>query len=246
MMPLRGRNAEEEERRGGVGMDRWLLTYADMITLLMVFFLMLSSISLLDASKFRSLAASIRTNLLGGPADRSVPDPSMRGENSRVRPEGGLTLEEGRRELARLIDREGLSDRFEIRRTSRGLSLSILGGYLFPKGEADIADPDVIRTLTRLSEVLSRMPNLIQVEGNASVEPIRSERFPSNWELSAARAAAVVQLLQDQGIPKTRLVAVGFGDSRPLVPNDTEEHRSINRRVDLLILNRGPYEGEVP
>jgi chemotaxis protein MotB len=245
MMPLRREEREEEERRGGVGMDRWLLTYADMITLLMVFFLMLSSISLLDASKFRSLAASIRTNLLG-PADRLAPAPSEGGPGSPARPADGLTLEEGRRELARLIDREGLSDRFEIRKTSRGLSLSILGGYLFPKGEADIADPDVIRTLTRLSEVLSRMPNLIQVEGNASVEPIRSERFPSNWELSAARAAAVVQLLQDQGIPKTRLVAVGFGDSRPLVPNDTEEHRSINRRVDLLILNRGPYEEAVP
>ena len=129
----------------------------------------------------------------------------------------------------------------------RGLVISLVSdNLLFPVGEADLRPP-ALAILDCISELLRDVPNDIMIEGHTCSLPIHTSRYPSNWELSAARACAVVHYLIDRwDIDPVRLAATGYADSRPVAPNDTEEQRVFNRRVQIIILARTqmPSDGE--
>lgn len=250
------------KRRGGGGGDghgggghdaaggmRWLLTYADLITLLMVFFIVLYSISQTDKEKYLQLARALRASLLNanvsnslvnvsripGDVERLLPEP-----NAQQLPGAGRNelrdLQETGQELADALRAAGLSAEVTIAMAERGLVVSFSDSVFFDLGRADLR-PESRRVLTRIAPILAGMPNRILVEGHTDNLPIRTAAFPSNWELSAARAVAVARFLTEEGgISPERVGATGYGEWRPKYPNDSERNRARNRRVDLVLL----------
>jgi chemotaxis protein MotB len=220
--------------------ERWLLTYADMITLLMAFFIMMYSMSILNLEKFKSVAISIRSGF-GGKMDggahllthpegqRSVQQAPVLEENK--------SMQETAQELEEYIDTHNLGGSVQVRVEERGLVISILtDNMLFPIGSSE-PQPITKPILDRVAKIIKNSTNKIQIEGHTCNLPIHTNLFPSNWELSSARASRVVRcLIEQHHIPPYRLSAAGYADTRPIVPNDTEKHRRLNRRVDIVLL----------
>ncbi len=230
----------QQHVEGDHQLERWLLTYADMITLLTAFFLMLYSMSVMSKGKFRQMAISVRSGFGGvmsggkgllpsvrgaGPGDTDMPD--------RVY----YQYRDAMRNLNRFVEQHHLKGQVEVHSDPRGTVISLLtDGLLFERGQAALR-PMSTELLGHVAQVLSPLPNPIQVEGHTCDLPIHTAEYPSNWELSAARAATVVRYFIQQGyLPARRLAAAGYADTRPVGPNDTEAHRARNRRVEIVIL----------
>lgn len=243
------------EGGGGGGHDsagsmRWLLTYADMITLLMAFFIMMYSMSVLNLAKFREVAFSIRSGfggpLEGGPGMLSFPQrrDSLTPSLEDISESSGLGAIPGvAKEMAEYIERQGLGKIVRMRVEERGLVVSLVTDeVLFDLGRAALR-PRAKQILRKVADVVRNIPNDISVEGHTCDLPIKTAQFPSNWELSTARATIVIRYLIEQcAMPPARVSAAGYADSRPLVPNDSEAHRMLNRRVDIVILEAGMRE----
>ncbi len=216
----------------GPDMGRWLLTYSDMITLLMIFFITMYVISNVNMEKFRALAENLSITLRGTPAGL-LPDgaallPGQGGEAAQM-----AQIEA---ELKEYLEKQNLRHQVTVRQEERGLVISFQETILFAKGSATLT-PEARRVISRVGNILKEVPNYIRVEGHTCDLPINTPQFPSNWELSSARATNVVrELITASGIPPERLSATGYGEYRPRYPNDTEEHRQLNRRIDILIL----------
>lgn len=226
----------------------WMTTYGDMVTLLLVFFVLLYSFSIMDQGKFQGFVTSFRqrVGILDGGMTMS--------ENNLI--DGGLigdgiapsimNLNLILREMSMYIEGEGIEDQVELILTERGLVVRLTGRILFDLGKAELLD-DGKKLLDKIAELLVDIPNVIMIEGHTDNWPISNERFPSNWELSTSRATNVVRyFIENTDIPPERLMAAGYAEYRPLYPNDTAENRAKNRRVEIVILNtthsgRGDY-----
>jgi chemotaxis protein MotB len=228
----------------GSGSMRWLLTYADLITLLMVFFTVLYSMSRVDAEKYKELAGSLHKTLNTYSSDSeskgAKPPSDPKGGAGPLPVEGGRpTLEQQGQKLTEDLARLGFGDRVTIYYGERGLTVA-LGPFLFELGKAELRS-DGMPTLDCLSEFLKTVPNHVSVEGFTDNLPINTAEFPSNWELSSRRATAVIHYLTGpKGLPPDRFLAVGYGEYRPAAPNDSEPNRAQNRRVDIVILAKTP------
>jgi chemotaxis protein MotB len=145
-------------------------------------------------------------------------------------------LQGAQQEIQRSLDREGLGDTVKFRLEARGLVVTIVSDkVLFDPGQADLR-PEGRVVVDTLAAALGRLPNRLSVEGHTDNVPI-SGRFPSNWELSTARATTVLrELIEHHGIPADRLQAAGYADERPVASNDTPDGRAANRRVELVVL----------
>ena len=205
--------------------ERWLLSYADLLTLLLAFFVVMYSMSEVDVSKLSSISESFT----GGVKSVEMgPGQTHKNESAEAVPAvttKAVPAEKTKSELlASLFDddiavREGEGD---------WVLVTMNASVLFRSGSADVVS---INALRDVALKLSAYDGEIIVEGHTDASPISTERFPSNWELSAARAAAVVRLLEGAGISRSRLNATGLADTRPLVSNETPEGRDKNRRV---------------
>jgi len=233
---------DESGGHDGGGSMRWLLTYADMITLLMAFFIMMYSMSVINLSKFRNVAISIRSGFGGVIPGQSKSILSTSGQLS-IKPsplEGDTTGVAWQvvKPLQNYINGEPAAKKtVRVFVDDRGLVLSMTSDrVLFDSGRAEIkagADP----ILGRVAGIIRSISNEIRVEGHTCNIPTKTSIFPSNWELSTARATTVVRYMIDkEGIPAIRLSAAGYADTRPLIANDSEQHRRRNRRVDFVIL----------
>lgn len=219
----------------GAGAMRWLLTYADLITLLMVFFVIMYAMSNVNQQKLAALAGSlsIAFNQGGGSV---VPMP---GTGTGLGGTGNA-LEQAGEEIA--ADVQGLAETGQIRvfENERGIIVSLQGTVLFDTGSAEIR-PEAKRVLGTVAKTLKGLRNYIQVEGYTDDVPINSAMFPTNWELSTRRASNVVRyFVEEQGLPPERFGALGYGEFRPLYDNSTEAGRAKNRRVDIIILRTAP------
>jgi len=241
---LRRKKSEAEES----GPGEWLLTYSDFITLVLTFFVLLYSFSNLDVQKFRTFVASFQgVGILNqGPAPMQAKE--VREESSQVpmfQPNPSYleaarqlqqTLEEIYTTVQSYLREYGLEDKVELRYTDRGVALDIKEKILFDTGKADLK-PEARVLLDRLAGLFGRLPYQIQVEGHTDTRPIHTVEFPTNWELSTARSARVVRYFTEvHGLDPRKFAAVGYGEFRPLVPNDSEEHMALNRRVVMVIL----------
>jgi chemotaxis protein MotB len=278
----RRRRHEEHENH-----ERWLVSYADFITLLFAFFVVMYAISSVNEGKYRvlsdSLVAAFRSStrslapiqvgqLVRSPPVRaelpvSVPQPIVipvqvveppRGfrEGPDARPGGDGPEPADRQDpSARPADQEAVAERIaaaladlidrdliEVRRAENRVEVEIKTSILFPSGSARLVD-GAVQVLQQLSEILKGFPNPIQVEGFTDNVPISTEVFPSNWELSAARAASVVHVYTRLGVRPDRMIAVGYGEYRPVVDNSSAEGRSRNRRV-VIVIRTGPAPRE--
>lgn len=223
--------------------ERWLLTYSDLITLLMVFFVVLYSSSNINQKKYEKLASSMNTAFTGG---TGISDSGAGGANEGSSDEGELKplvqseeekLQGIEGQVDEMIKQMGLEGSVSTSIEERGLVISFNDSIFFESAKADIME-DMKLKLVSLSTVLNKIDNYIRVEGHTDNVPIRNEYFSSNWQLSSTRASNVVEYLINNGrISPDRLSAVGYGEYRPVADNSTDQGRSKNRRVDILILN---------
>jgi chemotaxis protein MotB len=239
--------------------ERWLVSYADFITLLFAFFVVMFATAQTDNAKARAVSESVKkalqgdsfksafSMLLGGTGDvkgqGKAKRPGTGGEKLDAGDRSGLKLAELLPILSQALQLEIQSGRLSLSMTSRGLTISFTQAALFPSGEDEIA-PDFYPTIQKIADAMNKVPNPARAEGHTDSVPIHNSRFRSNWELSAARSIALVQLFTKFGVSAKRLSIAGYGDTAPIDSNDTEDGRRKNRRVDIIILNETAAKGE--
>lgn len=244
-------------------LERWLVSYADFITLLFAFFTTLYAISTVDAKKMGRLvlsmqaafdptgfassqssrvsvtggggSASVSTSFIQSLMNKSQPKPAG---GSGDRPEGGGDgdqLARIKEDISNLILDDSMKDKIQIVIKSRGVVVSLAEAGFFDSGEYRVRR-ESLKILDKIAAYLRKLPNSIRVTGHSDDRKIRTKRFPSNWELSTARAAGIVTyLVQTHKFNPRKLAAAGYGEHRPVASNDTPEGRARNRRVDIII-----------
>ncbi|PHV13010.1 flagellar motor protein MotD [Chitinimonas sp. BJB300] len=236
--------------------ERWLVSYADFITLLFAFFVVMYAISQINEGKYRVLSSSL-TVAFSKPdsTSDSVIKSEPNGNNQSVielpyrqRREAQQVqqlVQERAKQTEAMKDmavdlKKGLADLIDngqvrVTESKRGIAIEVNASLLFPVGSATL-DTRSAESLAGIARKLSGAENLIQIEGYTDNVPISSPQFPSNWELSAARAGTVVRVFEANGVAARRLVALGYGENRSVEPNETTEGRARNRRVTIQIL----------
>jgi len=217
--------------------NRWLLPYADFITLLLAVFVVMYSVSNVEESKFKSLSESLsialnvknteskNNNFISDKTNSMIEQIHTR--ESQIA-EINNTLQN---DLAPLI----AQNKIKIIKLRDGISIVINDSFLFKSGQAQI-DPTFEKDLLQISDILKKYPNQIQVEGHTDNNRIQTGMYPSNWELSSARASSVVRAFITNGVQESQLTAIGYAANQPIESNNSEEGRYRNRRVAIKIL----------
>jgi len=229
-MPRKRRLDQESDSN-----ERWLLTYADLITLLLAFFIVMYSMSRIDAGRFNSVSKALQGVLRG----RTV---VMRGQTLLNGEDvGGGAMKIGNLRLMhakvmRAIQEAGIDKDIKPVIDERGLVIHVTESTLFDEASADL-NSRARPALDIVVRALKNLANSIRIEGHTDSRPIRTVKFPSNWELSTARAATVVRyFVENHEWPPDRISALGYGEFRPLEPNDSPQNMAKNRRVDIVVL----------
>jgi chemotaxis protein MotB len=229
--------------------ERWLISYADFITLLFAFFVVMYAISAVNEGKYRILASSLGS-AFGKAHDADIPVPLLptvtlppEVAQRTLKQQQQIEEQEHMTEVASsLLDvmaplvKEG---QVRVTQSRRGVSIEINANVLFQPGRAELA-PQSLAVLRAVADKLKNEPFNLEITGHTDNVPISNSLFASNWELSAVRASSVVRLLADSGIAPVRLLAIGREASQPIASNDTAEGRARNRRVELMILSGMP------
>jgi len=217
-------------------LERWLLTYADLITLLLGLFVILYASSQVDMSKYKEVVSAFESIFGGGASGGAVS--GERGLMSNPSPQqNAKTSSQLERKVEAAVGQALKQGGAMITTDERGVTVHFLEKFMFDPGDA-VIKTDAYPVLDTLGFLLESIPNMIRIEGHTDNTPINNERYPSNWHLSVARALNVgYYLLQHYSIRPEKIAIIGFGEYHPLVPNDTEFHKAQNRRVDIVILN---------
>jgi chemotaxis protein MotB len=246
--------------------ERWLVSYADFITLLFAFFVVMFATSQTDKVKAQQVSDSVKqalegksvaavvATLLGGAVDKKGQgNAEMRGPGGAKvfkpdseRKTSGQVVEllPSLNVLSKELEQEIKNGQLRISMGERGLTISFQQAALFPSGEDEIAR-DTYPTIAKIAAAMNQIPNPARLEGHTDSIPIHNSRFRSNWELSAARSIALMQLLTDDfKVDRNKLSIAGYAETAPKDTNDTEEGRARNRRVDVVILNETGIKGE--
>ena len=221
-----------------------MATYGDMVTLLLTFFVFLYSFSSIDVQKFKKMMFSFQGALGVLPGGKTIQEDSAAFQGSMGQDAGDANrrttqFKQGvAQQLQALAKQEGLENQIVVQVNQRGVTVSLSEQFLFAPGGADLS-PLARRVLFKIGQILKAFPNQLAVEGHTDNSPLEGGLYKDNWGLSAGRAAVVASYLADRvGISPNRLQAVGYGANKPIVPNDTLEHRALNRRVDLILLTQ--------
>jgi chemotaxis protein MotB len=238
----RRKKAHAEEH---VNHERWLISYADFITLLMVFFVVLYSMSSADSQKFKKVSAALsqafNVEVLQGAAQVGFMDgvqtPEAPAIDSLITDTEVPTVARLQSKIDAIVDANVQSPDVTVGMDKEGVVIRLSGSYLFDSGRAELK-PNSLAVLETIANEFRTSTNDIRVDGHTDSNPIDSPRYPTNWELSAARALAVTRYFTEtSGIRAGRLMAAGFGEFRPIAVNDTREHRALNRRVEIHVLS---------
>jgi chemotaxis protein MotB len=281
--------AREQKHEEHQNHEAWAIPYADLITLLLAFFVVMYAISSVNEGKYRVLSDAMVSAFNGAPNAKSAPPPPKEGAATGAAPAGAINLpitgapprsalppvssnstqdaknpahgeleaaSQAQRAAAAALDQVAQNvehamhdlvakNLVAVRRGDSSVEVEIRTDILFPSGSATLA-PGAIDILTRLAESLRSVPNPIRVEGHTDDRPISTRAFPSNWELSAARASSVVHLFSSREIEPARLAVIGLGEYRPVKSNVTSEGRNANRRVVIVILSPDSTRDSAP
>ncbi|MFI8479392.1 flagellar motor protein MotD [Pseudomonas sp. NPDC078700] len=235
----RRRHQEEHENH-----ERWLVSYADFITLLFAFFVVMYSISSVNEGKYKVLSETL-TGVFNQP-DRSIkpipigderprttePDRSMVDEDVTQAPEDSLQSISS--SISQAFGDLIASDQLKVRGNELWIEIELSSSLLFSSGDALPSDA-AFEIVEKVAKILAPYGNPVHVEGFTDNQPIHTAQFPSNWELSAARAASIVRMLAIDGVNPSRMASVGYGEFQPVADNATTEGRARNRRVVLVI-----------
>ena len=233
--------------------DRWMVSYADFVTLLFAFFVVMYAISSVNEGKYRVLTDTMSAafnvvpksiepiqigtedNIIGKHEKKS----ELIEEPVAVLPKSQRSYEKEMKQIAETVSKavQPLIDKGLINVTQDKLwvEIEMNSNILFPSADSELEE-EAYPALKAVAEVLKKLPNSIDVEGHTDNVPIRNQQFPSNWELSAARAASVVHLFSRYGVNPRRLSSIGYSEYRPKSSNATAEGRLQNRRVKIVVL----------
>jgi len=237
--------------------ERWMVSYADFITLMFAFFVVMFATSQTDKAKAQQVSDSVKQALdkggvaaavheiLGGTVDeKGKGNAQMKGpggsEKAKALPQPIVMAElsPSMQYLNKELQAEIHDGKIEMHLEPRGLVLSLRQATFFPSGE-DAIDPQTYPIVEKIAQTIRELPNPVRLEGHTDSVPIHTARFHSNWELSAARSIGMMELLSEHfEIPRQRMAIAGYADTAPLDSNDTLEGRAHNRRVDIVILNQ--------
>ncbi len=240
------RRAGKRKSAGSAGSPLWMTTYSDMVTLLLTFFILLYTMSVIDIERFQTVIISIQTSFLGdtGIMDQT-PDPydptgeSLSHEQG-VFSEAALVdqvreAEEVMAEVEKFLEEMGLEGDIELRLDERGVVMELPDYIFFERARADLI-PEARQMLDKFSELFLRLNRNIIVEGHTCNLPMNVPEFPTNWELSVIRAVRVTRYLaEERDLNPYSLTATGYGEYHPLDTNDTPEGRARNRRVTIVL-----------
>jgi chemotaxis protein MotB len=226
------------EEEGG---EAWLLPYSDLMTLLLAVFIVLFAVSNIDKAKSEQMAAEFSEQMMNQSYNAAsavmVPDATPTGAAIQQIENEKDKMEALKAELDAKLKKENLTSSVKTSIDERGLVISLNNAIFFDPGSAELKK-DTERTLLEIANTISVMNNYIRVEGHTDNVPMNSTVYRSNWDLSAARAANMVRLLTEHtSIPPERLIAVGYGEYRPVADNSTEKGRAKNRRIDIIVLS---------
>lgn len=236
--------------------ERWLVSYADFITLLFAFFVVMYASSQTDKAKAQQISDSVKAALEKGGVSAAVHEilggtVDERGKgNAQMKGPGGSEPKVVRQEdviaellpslnyLTQALEQEIKDGKVEVHLEPRGLVVSLRQATFFPSGEDTVA-PATFDSIEKIAATIQKLPNSVRLEGHTDSIPIHTARFRSNWELSAARSIAMLELLSSRyNISRGRMGIAGYADTMPADSNDTDEGRAHNRRVDVVILNQ--------
>ncbi|HUI55147.1 MAG TPA: flagellar motor protein MotB [Bryobacteraceae bacterium] len=251
--------ARKKQHPAHANHERWLVSYADFITLLFAFFVVMFASSQTDKAKARMVGEAVKEALekggvravvhevLGGTVDE-------RGKgNAMLRGPGGTEPKDihlppptptvgellpSLNYLSKALEAEIKDGKIELQLEPRGLVLHMRQAAFFPSGD-DSVDPKTYAAIDKIGETIRALPNAVRLEGHTDSVPIHTARFRSNWELSAARSISMLDQLANRcGIARERMAIAGYADTIPVASNDTDEGRARNRRVDIVVLNQ--------
>jgi chemotaxis protein MotB len=216
-----------------LGAPIWMVTYGDMMSLLLTFFVLIVSFSSTEEVKFKTAISSIQRGLGIWPSNAGILPTIVLYQNQTERAQEAAEIVE---EVAQYLQEMKIVDQVEIYNTPAGIRLIISDPLMFQTGKADIR-PQFRSLLVKIADIIKKKQfTEIRVEGHTDNVPIRTDQFPSNWELSAARALNVVKVLAfDGGLDPGKMSGVGYGQYRPRATNSTPEGRAMNRRVEIWI-----------
>ena len=266
--------AKKHEHEDHVNHEAWAIPYGDLVTLLLAFFVVMYATSSVNEGKYKVLSDSLNAAFRGAPrtmepiaigdkpakakgddtvagikpgqvmkldADKALEKQKQESQAENATLQGHLQQmsEDLETAMQDLIDQEMI----RIERTPSWVEVEIKADILFPSGSAEI-EASAMTALERIAVILAERPYPIRIEGHTETRPIKTSQFPSNWELSAARAARIVRLFEGHGIGPGRMVVAGLGENRPLSDNTTEEGRNRTRRVTIVILGKPPADND--
>jgi chemotaxis protein MotB len=240
--------------------ERWLISYADFITLMFAFFVVMFASSQTDKGKAQQVSDSVKRAIDGDHVAEviaavlgGVTDQKGQG-NAMMKGPGGVEQMRKQLETAELtpsyqvliaeLKKEIDAGEIEVSMQTRGLVISFTQAALFPSG-GDEVSPDAFGGLAKVAGAIAKVPNPVRLEGHTDARPISTARFKSNWELSSARAIALLEILSGRfDLPRSRMSIAGYAETAPIGSNDTEQGRARNRRVDIVLLNGKGSLGE--
>lgn len=234
--------------------ERWMVSYADFVTLLFAFFVVMYATARIDESAPERVSESVREALKEDSFQALVS--TLLDEQKRS--PGAYAVDAGKRKkssaskadavlleqflpsmnfLSHELAEEIRKDQVQIRLTRRGLVISLRQAAFFPSGQ-DVIAPETYDAIGKVAQTIAKLPNHVRLEGHTDSMPIRNSRFPSNWHLSTARAISMLDLLTTEfHLPGNKFTVAGYADTIPVAPNETEDGRRKNRRVDIVVLN---------
>ena len=222
--------------------ERWLLTYADLITLLLGLFVILYAMSKIDQGKYQEVAIALsqtfggKTILSGQGGITPMPASSSQdGTDNNDQASSGSEQNELSEQIKKTLEQYIQSSKVSVIGSSEGLTIHLLETLLFETG-SDQIKPEARKVLDKLSNLIINLPNNIKVEGHTDNVPISTLQFPSNWHLSIARSLKTAYYMIQKGVNPQKISIVGNSEYKPLNPNDTPEKRAKNRRVDIVIM----------
>ena len=236
---------KKKNKAEGLRGDEWMATYADTVTLLLTFFVLLYSMATVDAEKTKSISNAF-TSMMSGQNGDSIMEYNMYngevpliGGETEDNVEGGESLTEQEKmykNVKEFVNENNLGSVVDILDNKRGVIIQLRDNVLFETSSSDLREESK-EVLNKIDSLIASVDNPILVEGHTDNRPINTSRFPSNWELSADRAVNVVKyFIEVMGQDPSRFSAAGYGEHHPVAPNDTYENMAKNRRVDILIV----------
>lgn len=226
----------KKKKGDDINPNAWLDTYADTITLLLTFFILLYSMSSVDSKKLSELSYALQKSLKGDTKVEDIVDIDKSMKSSEQLQDDLV------KKLNETIEANSFTDTIKVREEDRGVVLQLDETILFDSGKANLKKSSQ-KALNTITKIIKDLPNDVLIEGNTDDVPMNNKKFQSNWELSTARAVSVVKyFVSEKKLDPTKFSVKGYGEYKPLVKNDSAKNRAINRRVDILIVKEPEKE----